>query len=200
VIKSEAASDPRMMTLVWPVTSLVGADVHDDAFRDAVTRLASDVWRVLRRCGVGQSDIDDAAQLVFIQMNRRWSQLSTFEERALRAYVLCMATGTAREMGRGRSRRFRKEDAATREPSPSAVATPEEMMARKESCAIVDQILSTMDAERREVFVLYEIEELSGREIAEHLGIPAGTVASRLRAAREQFEQMVAKLPEGGPR
>ena len=57
---------------------------------------------------------------------------------------------------------------------------------------MVQTILETMVPERREVFVLYELEELSGREIAEHLGVPLGTVASRLRKAREDFREALA--------
>jgi RNA polymerase sigma-70 factor (ECF subfamily) len=46
----------------------------------------------------------------------------------------------------------------------------------------------------RAVFTLYELEELKMNEIAELLGVPAGTVASRLRRAREHFEAQVARL------
>jgi RNA polymerase sigma-70 factor (ECF subfamily) len=170
----------------------------NDTFRDAVTRLTPDVWRVLRRSGVGEADIDDAQQMVFIQMHRKWGKLESLEARALRAYVLCVASGTAREIGRGRARHWRNEDAMQREPVPHAT-TPQDTLELKESCAVVDRILSTMDEEQREVFVLYELQELSGREIASQLGIPAGTVASRLRVAREHFERMAADL-EGGAR
>jgi RNA polymerase sigma-70 factor (ECF subfamily) len=45
-----------------------------------------------------------------------------------------------------------------------------------------------MDERKREVFVLSEILELSGREIAEIIGVPMNTVYSRLRAAREEFD------------
>ncbi len=183
---------PTALQAVWTE----GVRVND-TFRDAVVELTPDTWRVLRRCGVSEADIDDAQQLVFIQMHRKWSQLAALEPRALRAYVLCVASGTARELGRGRARQFRKHDAVKREPS-QVVATPQDTLELKESCAIMDRILASMDEERREVFVLYELQELSGREIAEHLGIPAGTVASRLRAAREQFERMVAELEQGG--
>jgi RNA polymerase sigma-70 factor (ECF subfamily) len=183
-----AASVPTALQSLW----LEGASVIDP-FRDAVTRLTPDVWRVLRRCGVADADVDDAQQLVFIQMHKKWDKLAELEPRALRAYVLCVASGTARELGRGRSRRFRQEDALEREPTP-AVDTPHDSLALKERCAIVDRILSSMDDERREVFVLYELQELSGREIAANLGIPPGTVASRLRAAREHFERKAAEL------
>lgn len=201
MIKSPPTTDLHGMAAPLSPTLAIGWNEGGrvaDAFRDAVTRLAPDVWRVLRRCGVSELDIDDAQQMVFIQMHNKWGQLGVLDARALRAYVLCVVTGTAREFGRGRARLLRNADAMQAEPTP-AVATPQDTLERKESCAIVDRILASMDDERREVFVLYELQELSGREIAAHLGIPAGTVASRLRAAREQFERMVAELhPESG--
>ena len=60
----------------------------------------------------------------------------------------------------------------------------------------VDAILKTMPIERREVFVLYEIEGLTGKEIADQLGVPEGTVASRLRTARAEFEDAVRRRAE----
>jgi RNA polymerase sigma-70 factor (ECF subfamily) len=51
-----------------------------------------------------------------------------------------------------------------------------------------------MSEERREVFVLYELEGLTGPEIAKHLDLPLGTVASRLKRARADFEEGVARI------
>jgi RNA polymerase sigma-70 factor (ECF subfamily) len=55
-------------------------------------------------------------------------------------------------------------------------------------------VLDEMDLEPRTVFVLFEIEELTLAEIAELLEVPLGTVSSRLRRARVDFEQRVARL------
>ena len=54
--------------------------------------------------------------------------------------------------------------------------------------------LSKVDPELAEVFVLYEIEELSSPEIATLLEIPLGSVASRLRRARQKFRTVVEAL------
>ena len=59
---------------------------------------------------------------------------------------------------------------------------------------LCDLVLSKVDADLVEVFVLYELEGLTSPEIAELLQIPLGSVASRLRRAREQFRQAAARI------
>ena len=54
-----------------------------------------------------------------------------------------------------------------------------------------------MEFDIRTVFVLFEIEEMTTSEIATLLAIPAGTVASRLRRAREEFQMKIARLHAG---
>jgi RNA polymerase sigma-70 factor (ECF subfamily) len=96
--------------------------------------------------------------------------------------------------------RRRKREAARRgeiddvDASPSSSPSPEDALGHKEELAVLQRLLAEMDDERREVFVLYEIEGLTGQEIAKHLGIPIGTVSSRLRRAREDFVAMVARM------
>ena len=53
-------------------------------------------------------------------------------------------------------------------------------------------MLSKVDPDLVEVFVLYELEGLTSPEIADLLEIPVGSVASRLRRAREQFREAAA--------
>ena len=74
--------------------------------------------------------------------------------------------------------------------SPSAEAILDEKKAR----AMLDEILHSMSEDLRAVFVLFEIEEVQASEIAELLGIPTGTVASRLRRAREHFHAAANRL------
>ena len=63
-------------------------------------------------------------------------------------------------------------------------ATPEQLTDRKRMRELLDRVLDQMDGNLRDVFVLHEFEELNMSEIAAVLGIPRGTVASRLRRAR----------------
>ena len=59
---------------------------------------------------------------------------------------------------------------------------------------LFDLVLSRMDATLAEVFVLYELDGFSSPEIAELVGVPLGTVASRLRRARLEFRAEAGRL------
>jgi RNA polymerase sigma-70 factor (ECF subfamily) len=78
------------------------------------------------------------------------------------------------------------------------VATPEQLAQRRRARELLDEILDAMAFDLRTVFVLYEVEELTMAEIAEALDLPPGTVASRLRRARADFQRRVARLQSRG--
>jgi RNA polymerase sigma-70 factor (ECF subfamily) len=69
---------------------------------------------------------------------------------------------------------------------------------RNRAREMLDRILLQMPDTLREAFILFEIEDMSVPEIAELLGIPTGTAASRLRRARELFQNGVAELRARG--
>ena len=71
---------------------------------------------------------------------------------------------------------------------------PVEAAERKDAVRVLDNLLARMDSEKREVFVLAEIEELSSVEIAEVLATNINTIYSRLRAARQEFEQALRRF------
>jgi RNA polymerase sigma-70 factor, ECF subfamily len=59
---------------------------------------------------------------------------------------------------------------------------------------VLDALLASLPLDLRTVFVLYELEELTMAEIARALDLPMGTVASRLRRARETFEELSRRV------
>ena len=77
--------------------------------------------------------------------------------------------------------------------------SPEQRLELAEAQLLLLQVLDTLPDTLREVFVLFEIEELTMRDISDVLAIPQGTVASRLRLARSQFHQAVAALNLAAP-
>ena len=66
--------------------------------------------------------------------------------------------------------------------------SPEDAVASREARAVLDQFLGELADDVREVFILYELEEMTMAAIADALALPRGTIASRLRRAREEFE------------
>ncbi|HXU04388.1 MAG TPA: sigma-70 family RNA polymerase sigma factor, partial [Polyangia bacterium] len=74
------------------------------------------------------------------------------------------------------------------------LATPEHLTDRKEMRKLLDEVVGGMDKTLRDVFMLHEFDELNLTEIAKLIGIPRGTVASRLRRARAEFRKHVAAI------
>lgn len=171
---------------------------RDQAFRAAITPLVATAIRVLRRLGVANSEIDDALQRVLVIADRRFDELATQQD--LKAYVCAVCVNIARDVGRVRARRLAQavpvDDLEQAAVDPSL--DPEDSLERKQAIELVQRVLSKMPEERRVVFVLYELEELSVREISEHLEVPIGTVASRLRIAREEFRAAIARENASG--
>jgi RNA polymerase sigma-70 factor (ECF subfamily) len=77
---------------------------------------------------------------------------------------------------------------------PVADIPPDELVALHRARALLDEALDCLSDDQRAVFVLVEMEELTGPETAAALDIPPGTVASRLRAARGAFDAAVRRL------
>jgi RNA polymerase sigma-70 factor, ECF subfamily len=148
------------------------------------------VWRLCRRLGLAESDADDAAQQVFIVASRRLADIRAGSERSFLYGVAIHAAAKFRE---ARARR-REESDAVLEQLESEAPNAEELLARRGARALLDLILDSMPDDLREVFVLYEIEEQSTVQIADVLGIPPGTAASRLRRAREDFSARLARI------
>ena len=148
------------------------------------------VWRLLRRIGVPESDADDAAQQVFIAASQRIGDIRTGSERAFLFSTALHIGSRAR-----RSRVRKREDLGTELDEHVDPAPPlEELVDRRRARELLDTLLAEMPLELEVVFVLYEIEQLTTTEIADVVGVPTGTVASRLRRAREDFAARVARL------
>lgn len=148
------------------------------------------IWRSLRRLGVPSTDADDCAQQVFLVASRKLGEIQPGSERP---FLFGTAMRVASDARRSRSRRREVSGEEAHEafdPGPD----PEEIATRKNARAVLDEVLDSMSMELRAVFVLFELEELPSTEIAEVLEIPVGTVASRLRRAREEFQRIVARV------
>lgn len=150
------------------------------------------VWRNLRRFGVASAHLDDAAQECWVVVHRR---LATFEGRSsLRTWLAGIALRVASDHRRWR-RRKDPHVPLDDEPEFAAVGpSPEASMERAQAALILDRLLDSIPEERRAVFALSELEQMSAPEVSEALGIPVNTVYSRLRVARAEFEAAASRL------
>lgn len=166
---------------------------------DVFRQEAPFVWRALRRLGVREADIEDVCQEVFVVVHRK---LGDFEGRSsLRTWIYGICARTASDYRR--SGRVRREVVTDAPPETVHEAGHEDVVAMKQARAALDRILDELDDDKRAVFVLYEIEELSMAEVADSLGCPLQTAYSRLHAARKIVEASVAKMQahaQGGGR
>lgn len=142
------------------------------------------VWRVLRRFAFNEAQADDGAQQVFLVALGRLDDLDRDKERA---FLCATALMVARKWRSAPPR----EQPTEHVPEVESGSRPDEETELRRQRAVLDRLLAKMDDDLRSVFVLQEIEGLSKRETAEALGIPQGTVATRLRRARVAFDELL---------
>ena len=168
--------------LVSPPT-LVFDEVYDEHF--------SFVWRNVLNRGVPSSAVDDVVQEVFVVVHRK---LTSFEGRSsMRTWLAGIVRRVVADHVRKRGNAPVGDEQLENE-SPSAARGPAEELDAKAAARVLDELLARMPEAQREVFILHEIEEMTGREIAETVGANENTVHTRLRAARRIFEEGLARL------
>jgi len=154
---------------------------------------------MLRRLSVAEKDVMDAAQNVFLIVHRR---LPEFEGRSnIRTWLREITRRVASDYRRSAPvRREVHTETAELDFRPATTSSSEENVARKEKITLARSILEKIPEAQRTVFMMFELEQMSGAEIAEELNVPLGTVRSRLRLAREAFQNEVALLHEATPK
>lgn len=163
------------------------AEIYESCF--------SFVWRTTIRLGTPQASVDDLVQEIFMIAYRRQNE---FEGRSSRKTWLY---GIVFNVVRAHRRELRAKQPEALEgqapADPDLLADggpgPDERAARREAGLFLEQFLDSLDDDRREVFVLAELEQLSAPEIAAVSDAPLNTVYSRLRLARADFSKAVAR-------
>ena len=152
------------------------------------------VWRSLRMLGVPAEIVEDAVQDTFSVVSHK---LAEFEGRsALRTWLFAILQRVASNHRRTQRRKLQRLEplfdvAASREPTPHAHAEAVETL------DVIERYCDTLDAERRAVFVLALLEEVSAPEVAEALGIPVNTVYSRVRTLRDGLRRAFERREVG---
>jgi RNA polymerase sigma-70 factor (ECF subfamily) len=149
------------------------------------------VWRSLRRFGLSDDRADDAAQQVFIIASRKLDMIRPDSERS---FLFGTAMRVASDMRRSAVSRREVAHADPAADLADTSSAPDELVDQRRARETLDRVLDAMDEDLRAVFVLFELEEMPTAEIATLLAIPPGTVASRLRRAREEFEVQIARI------
>jgi RNA polymerase sigma-70 factor (ECF subfamily) len=183
------------MALSAPHTSrLLDLCVSGDreAWRELHAQYRPQALAFLYRLGVGTREAEDACQEIFLQVFR---YLDRFERRAdfrTWLYKLCIS-----QAARVRRRSlFTRPLRWWRRPISEPAVLGELSWSR--SVELVDGALATLNPRQREVFVLFELEEMPTAEIARLLGCPDASVRRQLQEARRKFEQFIREQPMGG--
>ena len=186
------------MTLT--LTSLLATDEGDAGARPSLREVfdahAPFVWRTLRYLGVGERDLEDVSQEVFLVVHQK---LATFEGRSSLEtwiYGICIRTASTY-----RKRAYVRREVPVSE-TPDTSVEPRQLVELEEqrARARLQRALDALDDETREVFVLFEIEERPMQEIATIVGCPLRTAYSGLYAARDEMAKTWERLERGGER
>jgi RNA polymerase sigma-70 factor (ECF subfamily) len=149
------------------------------------------IWRLLRRLGVPLAQLDDAAQEVFWVAARKLEQIEPGKQHPfLYGVALRVAANELRRQASAPARGAVEELERLVDGAP----TPEEQLEQVRARQLLDAVLERLPLELRAVLVLFELEGLDVRSIAEIEDIPIGTVGSRLRRAREEFSAIARRM------
>ena len=185
------SSSPAKLPIGVPIASPnqhSGALSYD--FSDIYDRYFAFVWRTVRRLGVADRALDDAVQDVFLVVHRR---LPEFEGRSsLKSWIFGITRRVAKDYRRRSSRKDRGDELPDGLPDPNS-PSPLDTAARAQAVRVLYQLLESLDDDKREVFVLAELEQMTAPEIAVAISVNLNTVYSRLRAARRAFDKAVAR-------
>lgn len=164
--------------------------IEEKRLRELVQAQGDFVTRSLRNLGVWGGELDDCVQKVFLVVARRLSEVEPGKERAF-LFGCCQNTAAHFRRSLARKREVSDEVLIDR---PSLQQPPDLLTERKRYRELLDRILETMDDSLRSVFVLHTFEEMTMADIATLLDVPPGTVASRLRRAREIFKSEISNF------
>jgi RNA polymerase sigma-70 factor (ECF subfamily) len=190
-----------MLSNAENITGQATADGSELDFDNVYDGLVEYVWNTVCRMGVRGPDVDDVVQEVFVIVFRR---LADFQGRAqLKTWVFQIMVHVVQHYFRTRARKPGDRAAERGTEVAVLVANPEEGPAgeleRKEALRVLDRLLGELDDAKRIVFVLAEIEQLTLCKIAEIVEANVNTVATRLRAARRDFERALSRFQAREP-
>jgi glucose/mannose transport system substrate-binding protein len=174
----------------WEAVSAPSAARKDAGLRQLVAEYQAPLTRYLARLGVARAELEDALQDVLIIAASKLPGVPPGSERAFLFGTALRVANNARRGVRRRDRTSASLSHVAHDLSPSVADLADELLGHTLLLDAVEQ----MPADVQPVFVLVEIEELPMASVAKRLGLPVGTVASRLRRARAHFDAWCARM------
>lgn len=146
----------------------------------------------LRKLGVPDAELEDATQEVFLQMFRYFRSFRGQSSVSTWLYKLCVTQ--ARQVRRAARLRQVLHAILAQSPSERVMSSPgyPEQIARRK----VERALGELTPSEREVFVLFEMEGVPGKEVAKITGCTEARVWTRLHAARTAFKRALTRETE----
>jgi RNA polymerase sigma-70 factor, ECF subfamily len=151
------------------------------------------VWKTLCRMGVRAPHLEDVQQEVFLVVHRRLPSFSGSCAITTWLFEICFRVSA----GYRRRAHFRREELVPGDAAVSHVTaptpTPEREVERRQAADRVQEMLARLNVDQRVVFTLFELESLSCDQISQLVGVPVGTVYSRLHRARKAFARALER-------
>jgi RNA polymerase sigma-70 factor (ECF subfamily) len=195
MFRARAMPAPAFESLPGSRSNSVRAVAQTLLFHTVYDDCVEFVWRTARRLGVPSAAVEDVVQEVFFTVHRR---LGDFEGRSsVKTWVSAIAVHVVRH----HKRSWHRKDAPHATASQTLVdelpdrrgRSPLQVAETRDRLRLVDELLQTLHDDKREIFVLAHLEQMTAPEIAEILGENVNTVYSKLRAARDEFEQALER-------
>ncbi len=150
------------------------------------------VWRVARRRGIPASSLDDVCQDVFVIVHQK---LAAFEGRSsVKTWVYGILNNVVLMRHRTAGRRERDREDLDPELVVDEAAGPDLAASFASAARIAEALLARLDDDKRTMFMLVELEGMSVPEAAEAVEANVNTAYARLRAARIEIAEAVARL------
>jgi RNA polymerase sigma-70 factor (ECF subfamily) len=157
------------------------------------------VFRNLRRLGVPPAQVDDALQDVFLVVLRHFDKYEAGSRS--KAWLFAIALRVASNYRRSKRRRDSHVHPLAFDAdgfSATSEHSPFERAATAQAVEVLRTFLDSIDQDKRSVFIMTELEQMTAPEIAAALQVNLNTVYARIRAARREFARAVATLEGNG--
>jgi len=189
---SPVVAPPASEAACGPACAAAPAAPGALTFPEIFATYAPFVWRALLGLGVREADVADASQQTFLVVHGKLDRVDPTSPVRTFIYAVCLRVAADWR----RRAHVRRELLVDRLPDQRIAPTQESHVASREGADRLLAALDRMDPAQREVFVLYELEELDMSEVARAVSCPLPTAYSRLRAARRQLAAAYGDIEE----